>query len=263
MDSRRKHCPVCAASNDADALYCKRCGSPLHAPVQSGDDRGRTAASTVKKFEGVSVEEAAIFVGRNADHYIPKFAEMEMRRSRASWNWPVLLLAVLCGPAALAVWFFYRKMNRPAFAFLAVGLAILIANTIISYQFNVQFYSLLMENIHELMARRIEAQEFMHFLLTASPAAANGSVPYVFNTMLSVLVFAGKLAVAVFANGIYKRHTAKCILAVPAGAGRSEVLRTRGGVNPGCAIGVAVGVGLAFLLAGAAPLLGALGIFPV
>ena len=34
-------------------------------------------------------------------------------------------------------------------------------------------------------------------------------------------------------------------------------------MNPGCAIGVAVGVGLAFLLAGAAPLLGALGIFPV
>lgn len=257
----RKRCPVCAAANEQDALYCKRCASPIGRLSPGGEDRPR-AAQSVTRFEGAAVEDAAIFIGRGAGHYIPKFIDMELRRSRASWNWPVLLLALFFGPAALAVWFFYRKMYKPALLFLGVGMLILTANTIISYAFNVQFFSLFIENLHGLRAGALTPAAFFNFITHATPAAANGSVSYVLNTMLSVLVFTGKLAVAVFANGIYKYHVAKCVRAMPEAEGRSESLRTLGGVNPGCAVGVSAAVALAYLLAGAAPVLGALGIFP-
>ena len=262
MNQKRKKCPVCAASNEADALYCKRCASPIGRPSPVGQQPNRSAAQSVTRFEGAAVEDAAIFIGRGAGRYIPKFIDMELRRSRASWNWPVLLLTLFFGPAALAVWFFYRKMYKPALLFLGAGLLILAANTVVSYAFNVQFFSLIIDYIQELRTGSLTAGAFFQFITHATPAAANSSVSYVLNTMLSVLIFAGKLSVAVFANGMYQYHVAKCVRAVPEAEGRSENLRALGGVNTGCAVSVSAAVALAYLLAGAAPVLGALGIFP-
>ncbi|MCI8360233.1 MAG: hypothetical protein HFE86_02725 [Clostridiales bacterium] len=261
MNPSRTKCPVCAVSNEPDALYCKRCASPI-APSSPGGERASCAAQTITGFEGASVEDAAIFVGRCAGHYIPKFIDMELRRSRAGWNWPVFLLALFFGPAALSIWFFYRKMYRPALLFLSGGLLILAANTLVSYDFNLQYFSLFIDRLHELRASAITPAVFLQFITHATPAAANGSVNYVLNTMLSTLIFAGKLAAAVFANGIYKGHVAKCVGAAREAESPAEGLRALGGVNPGCAVGVSAAVALAYLLAGAAPVLGALGIFP-
>lgn len=253
----RKICRLCAASNEADAVYCKRCGTPLG----TRDKETPKKAAVLKRFEEADVSDAAIFVGRRADHYIPKFMDMEMRRSRASWNWPVLLFALLFGPAAMSVWFFYRKINKPAWLLLLAGLVILGINTAVSYDFNVQFFSLLIENIHALAVQQLSPPDFFQFLLNrATPAAANGSLSFVLNTMLSVLVFVCKLTAAVFANGIYKYHVAKCVKEAPAGENRAETLRVMGGVSVKRAVGVSVCVALAYLSAGATPVLGSLGI---
>lgn len=251
----KKLCRLCAAANDADAVYCKHCGTPFGAP-----EKTNIPTAALDQLEDIPIGDAAVFIGRGASRYIPKFVDMDSRRSRMGWNWPVLLLALFLGPAAMAIWFFYRKMYRPAWAFLSAGLLILLGNTLLNFDFNVQFYSLLIGNIHDLALRALSPADFLEFLVHTSPAAANGSVSYVLHAMLWVLVLAYKLAAAVFANGIYKRHVVRCIRACPEGANRAERLRTMGGVSIPWAVIAIFTVLSAYGAAGAAPVLRALGI---
>lgn len=257
--NQRIRCPVCAASNEPDALYCKICGAEMTG-ARPGEDAGSPPEAA--GFEGISAADAAVCIGPGAARYVKKFLEMERRHTRAGWNWPVILLAFFCGPAALSLWFFYRKMYKPAGLFLSAGLLLLAANTLIRYAYSVQFFTLFLERIGPLFSDGLSYGGLSDFITHTTPAAANGSLTYVLYAMLTAGVFVCKMVVAVFANGIYKRHVARCVKAAPAGEDRPARLRAAGGVNPAAAAGAAVGVALAFLLAMAAPLLGALGIFP-
>ena len=59
-------------------------------------------------------------IGPRAEHYLQRWAAMDMSGKKASWNWAACLLNVF--------WFAYRKMWVPM---LAMGLAYLVATPLI------------------------------------------------------------------------------------------------------------------------------------
>jgi len=60
------------------------------------------AKSLIEKGSISSFDEAATFIGPNADYYIPRFQQIEASDSPISWNWAAFLFGIF--------WMLYRKM---------------------------------------------------------------------------------------------------------------------------------------------------------
>ncbi len=158
-------CPECATENEQEYIYCKNCGTPLETktePVkeaegaeqtqyqQATNNSGYTAQPNqntqqqyytnepfnsyvgVDFIDGIPKEEMHLFIGRKAFEILPKFNKMELAQSKFSWCWPAFILGFLLGPLGAALWFYYRKMYKPAVMLSAIGAVLTIITSLLT-----------------------------------------------------------------------------------------------------------------------------------
>lgn len=133
-------CPECGTVNEAEYVYCKNCGAALCENSQQQSRNGNSEAKNgnphfeyaVDSINGIPREEVAAFIGQKAFKILPKLSKMEITRSRASWCWPAAILGFIFGPIGSALWFFYRKMYKPAFLLTAIGALLTFATTLMT-----------------------------------------------------------------------------------------------------------------------------------
>lgn len=97
-------CSMCGKTYDRDNNACTNCGAPNIAKMGGRfiqiDLLGGVPAD-MDLGDGVTANEAKMFVATNTQRYIPKFADFKLGK-KASWNWAAFLF-----PCA---WFASRKM---------------------------------------------------------------------------------------------------------------------------------------------------------
>lgn len=146
----KKICPICSTENEAEYKFCKNCGNSL---VGGEDTNEQTKEREVENekfqdstqpnnqpqgfvvgdYRGVSAEEMAAFVGKKAGVILPKFTKMEITGSKISWCWPAAILGLVLGPMGSAIWFFYRKMYKPAVLFAVIGAIVTVITSILTF----------------------------------------------------------------------------------------------------------------------------------
>ncbi len=154
-------CELCKTENEPEYKYCKNCGNEL-VHTEAAETKSTVNESeagsftphvnntappqpnyigqaknpqffTVDNFDGVSAEEMAIFVGKNGHKILPKLSKMQLTGSKASWNWPAAILGYIFGPMGSALWFFYRKMYKPAVLLAVIGAIIMVITGAMSF----------------------------------------------------------------------------------------------------------------------------------
>lgn len=125
-------CHKCGTENEQEYDYCKNCGASLK-PETSNDesqynysqDKENTyhREDVLESIDGVPTEDIAIFASRSSS-IMKKLQIMEITKSNKSWCWPTAIMGFFFGPIGAAMWFFYRKMYKIAFTFLAIGVLI-------------------------------------------------------------------------------------------------------------------------------------------
>lgn len=136
----KKVCNVCGTENEEEYKYCKNCGNTLGTEYSTKEpqteaqteNRYESADNTdarwniVNNYDGVSAEEMAIFIGKKSNKILPKFSKMQITNSKISWNWPAAILGYILGPMGSALWFFYRKMYKPAIILSLIGAVLMV-----------------------------------------------------------------------------------------------------------------------------------------
>ncbi|MBO5725513.1 MAG: zinc ribbon domain-containing protein, partial [Clostridia bacterium] len=131
-----KICQKCSCQNDERYIFCKNCGTPLiegelyaNSPYENvgeyteptEQDNGVYGGAQI---DGVAVNEITLFVGKNSEKIIPKFARLDGKDGKNTWCWPAAILGGLLGFMGAALWLLYRKMYK--LAFLAIGIALVL-----------------------------------------------------------------------------------------------------------------------------------------
>ncbi len=134
------YCSVCGTLNEPEYKYCKNCGAKL---VNDNENEASESSSNntyinpekiiVDTIDGVPSEEMAIFIGKKAVEIMPKFSKMAISNSKVSWCWPAALLGIFFGPIGSALWFFYRKMYKPAVILTLIGSLLTILTSILTF----------------------------------------------------------------------------------------------------------------------------------
>jgi len=195
--------------------------------------------------DGIPKEEISLFIGRKVFEIMPKFNKMELTQSKFSWCWPAAILGFLMGPLGSALWFFYRKMYKPAVILSVIG-AIL---TIITSLFTIGTTSDTIDTIFDAFStgdfeQAIETFESLDPETTALDTIA-GLIDDV--SCIATGIICGLLGFY-----IYKNHCVNKILAyrsVQLNPGYYRLgLPAIGGVSGGMlAIGIAIMVGAEYI----------------
>lgn len=164
-------CPECSVSNEPEYKYCKNCGATLLSPPKAepeivsnpsiaenvppaaqqapiNNNINTPVNSGFKSYfvygdyaiDGVPANDIALFVGKKSDKIVPKFIKMNFTNSKISWCWPVAVLGYLLGPIGAALWYFYRKMYKPAIILMIIGAIITIGTSVLEYNANTEVY---------------------------------------------------------------------------------------------------------------------------
>lgn len=162
MEENKIICNSCGTENEEKYEFCKNCGAPLKREGEPQKDSSFEGASQGNGYappepppfeqnggyqntaytsdennpypntmEGIPVDEYAIFIGQKAPKYIPKLLNLEVTNTKISWHWPTAVLSFLFGPLGAAIWFFYRKLYKPAVILSLIGALLLVVNGII------------------------------------------------------------------------------------------------------------------------------------
>lgn len=136
----KKICLHCKTENDASFSYCRRCGSvlpvveqkaPFNAEVVSENPSPQATARP--NIDGVDEEVLKVYIGKNHTSILNRFYNMSLFNQKTSFCLPVLLLGLLFGFFGISCWFFYRKMNRIGFIFLALSLVYPLIDFIVNF----------------------------------------------------------------------------------------------------------------------------------
>ncbi len=214
-----KICDYCKTENEPQYKYCKNCGRNLNAAEETPNN---TAPKTeplhnesfskdlnqpsAQIYGGVSVQEMVLFIGPKAENILPKFTKMEVTGSKISWNWPAAILGFIFGPIGSALWFFYRKMKKPAIILAIIGAVINIATGImLLYSGNVEnvladFILSDYNDLTELLKSFSEKISVSQFILYEAAATINN-----FASILSGILS------GIYGYYIYKKHCIKTI----------------------------------------------------
>ncbi len=106
-----KTCHFCGEQLEPNEKVCHKCGKLQMAGQPFGATVIIDPMGGVKPdddIDGVTAKEVRLFVGANAQRYIPRFKAMAEKK-KGSWNWAAFLVP--------HVWFFYRKMPLPGILF--------------------------------------------------------------------------------------------------------------------------------------------------
>jgi Tfp pilus assembly protein PilE len=101
------YCSKCGKEVSEGGLYCQHCGGNLSTTTSP-------SFQTAKVSSGLSMEDYAVFVGKNSEKYLTKFTNFNsggIDSFKATWHWPALFVPFW--------WLLYRKMyGWAALAFL-------------------------------------------------------------------------------------------------------------------------------------------------
>ena len=161
-------CSKCGTENEEDFIYCKNCGYPLKInsstpptnttpnveysspqPQPQHNSNGaysQPAQPYINSIQGISNEEVAIFIGKKAHDIIPKFTKMELTGSKVSWCWPLAVLSFFFGPLGASLWFFYRKMYKPAVIFAIIGAVFTLVSSLFTAFIDTSALETILEN---------------------------------------------------------------------------------------------------------------------
>ena len=134
-------CPRCGTENEKEYTFCKNCGTPLNTATNHTENNTYQANTEYQnsQFTGnsynigdISQEEMTLFVGKKSYNILPKFAKMEIFQSKVSWCWPVAILSLFFGVSGASLWFFYRKMYKPATLLAVLGAILTLVTSIVT-----------------------------------------------------------------------------------------------------------------------------------
>lgn len=227
-------CPQCGAQNAAEEPVCTQCGArlynmqnqPFAPPVQLPDmtahpfyANGMIIAPT-DTIDGNTVGDTAEYVRTSATRYIPKFYKMEKSGAKASWNWAAFLFS--------PYWFFYRKLY--AVGGILLTLLLVVAGTTFSPR-----YIEKAQAVVDVSEQFLDGELSQEAYIQAYTAAGYDwlTLPETM-TQLAVPALMHVLS-GLFANGLYKKKTAKDILRTRADSHTPEEYRfllfRRGGTS--------------------------------
>ena len=213
-----KICPECGTENEPQYPYFKNCGINLNAEAASpvtaepqeqphADNRNQQSgygynynpygAYNGGSIEGVPNEEVELFVGKKSYSIMPKFIKMEITRSKTSWCWPPAILGFFFGPLGAALWFFYRKMYKPAAILAAIGAVVDIIYAVLTMNY-VDTYS-------EALFNSLDTATLADIIEAFGNMAT--SVPYILATALNnIATVATFVLTGLFGFSLYKNH---------------------------------------------------------
>lgn len=167
MDKEMIICSNCGTENEDKYDYCKNCGTKLqkessetanssfnenipHEENTSYENQEHSQSDYTKQnysqyyqqttpdgntyvetINGIPYGEVSVFVGTKAPKYMNTFAKMEITGAKTSWHWPTAVLSFFMGPLGAALWFFYRKMYKPAVILSIIGVIITAVSALI------------------------------------------------------------------------------------------------------------------------------------
>ncbi len=173
-------------------------------PQPSYNAYSQNYAKFVDSFDGVSMDEAAVFFGKKAPVFCEKISKMELSKSNVCWCWPVAVLSFFFGPIGAAIWFFYRKMYKIALILVAIGAALTLllgviggVNDVLPVKDTVSLQSALQEGN---LTKIIKSFSFEETFRTAVASALN-----------SIVKIASFVLSGLFSMYFYKKFTAEKI----------------------------------------------------
>lgn len=171
----KKICVKCNLENEPSFRYCRRCGAVLPVVEQKAPINAEVVLENSDPFyadkdviDGVSARELEAYVGKNHSRILDSFYRMSLLNKKTSFCLPVLLLGLFFGFFGISCWFFYRKMNKYGFLFLAFPLVFFLVDLIFNFDVSVRFLkdytSLLSSFAADTEQYRSEANQiFSHF----------------------------------------------------------------------------------------------------
>lgn len=258
-----KICQKCSCQNDERYIFCKNCGTPLIVndtyanspyentevyvePIEQGDETQDGA-----QIDGVALNEITLFVGKNSEKIIPKFARLDGKDGKNTWCWPAAILGGLLGFMGAALWLLYRKMYKLAFFAIGIALVLTAVTTVITYDATKQMGENYKEYVGEIWyAESVEEQlqvtedyvkENQELMADEEYVAAVRVANFISNAQC----FAAAFLFGGFGIAFYKKHTTKKIKEYNAKNGMSEYyslgLKTLGGTSGGAlALGIVI-----------------------
>lgn len=209
----RTVCAMCGNVYDKEAGVCSECGAPdvskMGGRFISFDFLGGVPAD-MDIGDGVTANEAKMFVGTNTQRYIPKFAGFKIGK-KLSWNWAAFLF-----PCA---WFASRKMYAKS---IIMG-ALQIAFTMLLLPFNkaISYFDF-----------SEAANYFESSKIISENLDSIGSVAIVAAIMGMALEFLLRLLSGVIADYSYKNRVISGVKEIKGGTDASATdYRRRGGVS--------------------------------
>ena len=167
MDNEMIICSNCSTENEEKYDYCKNCGTKLEKKsfetendffsetvppkdsetYENGSQNANYSTQQnysqyynqtypngntyVYSINGIPYGEVSVFIGQKAPKYMNTFAKMEILGSKTAWHWPTAILSFFLGPLGAALWFFYRKMYKPALILSIIGVIVTVISAII------------------------------------------------------------------------------------------------------------------------------------
>ncbi len=222
----KKFCPECKTENEEQFNFCKNCGTSLafqkeelngdfNTPEQfdpAAQKKGNSALGNgmPDEIEGIQKREMLAFLGKDSDKIYDKFLKMEYSGSKVSWCWPVFLLTAFLGFFGTAIWFFYRKIFKPAIAFVIAGALVLGVQTALNFDNNIEAAKGLVSSIESIFSGNLDdvANPELFFDEEGEPAIgeATGVLALISDILDTAETLVGGAVVAMFALHIYKKH---------------------------------------------------------
>lgn len=242
-------CNECGTENEQDYKYCKNCGSPLFEKEENNTQKSSfNSADYIKaqrfgnkyylydcvdSFDGVAREDMALFIGRKEYEILPKFCKMEVADSKVSWCWPAAILGFLLGPIGSALWFFYRKMYKPAVILSIIGTIIIIITSL----FTVNTDSAVFSNMYESFSNGDYESTISFFEEYIESEDIEYTAPNFVSFIESITSLGATIFCGLYGYHIYKKHCIKKISAFKASVKDSRYynlgLISLGGVSGG------------------------------
>lgn len=155
------------------------------------------------EFDGVKVHEAVSYTQVGAKSYVKKFARSDGKKHFISWNWGAFFFS----PA----WFFYRKLYKLGFIFLALGVAVNLFLLPQNEKIDASYESMnaaYTEYADSLRALAKEHSEENEKAVAVKQAAVQKQIDEIAPSMALIFLgnfFVPNLIAALIANGFYKR----------------------------------------------------------
>ena len=208
-----KKCEFCGNEYGAAMSSCPNCKAPDIKGMGgfiTFDPLGGVPADFVLG-DGVTANDAKLFIAANTHRYIPKFAQMKSKNRKISWNWLAFLF-----PAG---WFLSRKMYKSGI----IACLVSVVSTLLAYPLSLELYSM----GYNPMTYN---SQMMNELVNRIPEIGKGILLLGFASVVLECIL--RFVSGMFGDFIYKNHTVNTVKKIKTESEQKlEDYRKKGGVS--------------------------------